>query len=226
MQPGERKPIQFTWAELEQWKRLSEMPHTPSTTTSVQMMVTVKTARHRFRLKYRKQFRKLFAPQKTLIRRRYECLKTTCPALYDSVSFCKHINTNQGRRSSLQNASLRLDTQAEHALLAIEDPNAVPDCENFTASKMDMDNTKNKPALVHFSNRSSKEPRRQRYCRKKPMLKVATFLLRKEEHTSRTSASQLPTSAGITLIMRRTCRKLGFLPLETCNIPVKTADHR
>ncbi|KAK6035553.1 hypothetical protein COOONC_26943 [Cooperia oncophora] len=110
------------------------------------------------------KLQKLFASKKTLIRRRYECLKITCPALTpDNIPFREYANMIKRMDeeaclkemdytalktlqfvAGLQDPSLqevrlrmlrRLDTQAEDAPLTIED--LVADCENFTALKMD-----------------------------------------------------------------------------------------
>ncbi|KAK6014818.1 hypothetical protein OSTOST_19790 [Ostertagia ostertagi] len=107
---------------------------------------------------------RLLVQKKTLIRRRYECLRITCPALTsDYVPFRDYANTIKRMDeeaslkemdytalktlqfvAGLQDPSLRevrlrmlrrLDTQAEDAPLTIED--LVAECENFTALKMD-----------------------------------------------------------------------------------------
>ncbi|KAK6019330.1 hypothetical protein OSTOST_15039, partial [Ostertagia ostertagi] len=111
-----------------------------------------------------RKLQKLFASKKTLIRRRYECLRISCPALTsDYVPFRDYANTIKRMDeeaslkemdytalktlqfvAGLQDPSLRevrlrmlrrLDTQAEDAPLTIED--LVAECENFTALKMD-----------------------------------------------------------------------------------------
>uniref|UniRef100_A0A7I4YNE3 PRE_C2HC domain-containing protein n=1 Tax=Haemonchus contortus TaxID=6289 RepID=A0A7I4YNE3_HAECO len=111
-----------------------------------------------------RNLKKLFTSKKTLIRRRYEGLRITCPPLtQDNVPFRNYANTikrmdedaalNEMDYTSiktlqdvagLQESSLRkillrmlrrLDTQAEDAPLTIED--LVAECENITALKVD-----------------------------------------------------------------------------------------
>ncbi|KAK6761333.1 hypothetical protein RB195_022408 [Necator americanus] len=106
----------------------------------------------------------LFASKKTLIRRRYECLRINCPPMTASyVSFRDYTNmvkrVDEDARlkeldytavktlqfvAGIQDPSLRevrlrmirrLDTHTEDAPLTIE--NLVAKCENFTALKMD-----------------------------------------------------------------------------------------
>ncbi|KHJ98379.1 hypothetical protein OESDEN_01647 [Oesophagostomum dentatum] len=107
---------------------------------------------------------KLFASKKTLIRRRYECLRVVCPPLTSNhVPFREYANTikrmDEDARlkdldytglktlqfvAGLQDPSLRevrlrmlhrLDTHSEDLPLTIED--LVAECENITALKMD-----------------------------------------------------------------------------------------
>ncbi|XGW34979.1 hypothetical protein V3C99_018765, partial [Haemonchus contortus] len=111
-----------------------------------------------------RNLQKLFTSKKTLIRRRYECLRITCPPLtQDNVPFRDYANTIKRMDeeaalkemdytsmktlqfvAGLQDPSLReirlrmlrrLDTQAEDAPLTIED--LVAECENITALKVD-----------------------------------------------------------------------------------------
>ncbi|KAK6032868.1 tRNA ligase class I, partial [Ostertagia ostertagi] len=80
-----------------------------------------------------RKLQKLFASKKTLIRRRYECLRISCPAL-TSDYFVAGLQDPSLREVRLRMLR-RLDTQAEDAALTIED--LVAECENFTALKMD-----------------------------------------------------------------------------------------
>nr|CDJ91861.1 Integrase domain containing protein [Haemonchus contortus] len=111
-----------------------------------------------------RNLQKLFTSKKTLIRRRYECLRITCPPLtQDNVPFRDYANTIKRMDeeaalkemdytsmktlqfvAGLQDPSLReirlrmlrrLDTQPEDAPLTIED--LVAECENITALKVD-----------------------------------------------------------------------------------------
>ncbi|KAK6743719.1 hypothetical protein RB195_010799 [Necator americanus] len=122
---------------------------------------------------------KLFASKKTLIRRRYECLRISCPPLTascvpfrDYANMIKRMDEDARLKeldytalktlqfvAGLQDPSLRevrlrilrrLDTHTEDAPLTIED--LVADCENFTALKMDnTDMEGSHEAHVHFS---------------------------------------------------------------------------
>nr|CDJ92916.1 uncharacterized protein K02A2.6-like [Haemonchus contortus] len=111
-----------------------------------------------------RNLQKLFTSKKTLIRRRYECLRITCPPLtQDNVPFRDYANTIKRMDedaalkemdytsmktlqfvAGLQDPLLReirlrmlrrFDTQPEDAPLTIED--LVAECENITALKMD-----------------------------------------------------------------------------------------
>ncbi|RCN28269.1 hypothetical protein ANCCAN_25988 [Ancylostoma caninum] len=85
---------------------------------------------------------KHFASKKTLIRRRYECLRVTCPPLTasylpfrDYASKIKRMDEDALLKELDYTALRRLDTHAEDSALTIED--LVAECENFTALKMD-----------------------------------------------------------------------------------------
>ncbi|KHJ98404.1 hypothetical protein OESDEN_01612 [Oesophagostomum dentatum] len=104
-----------------------------------------------------KNLQKLFASKKTLIRRRYECLRTICPPLTSSyMPFRDHASTikrmdEDARIKELDYTGLetlqsiaprspsqmlhRLHTHTDEMPLTIED--LVAECENITALKMD-----------------------------------------------------------------------------------------
>ncbi|EYC07855.1 hypothetical protein Y032_0068g173 [Ancylostoma ceylanicum] len=107
---------------------------------------------------------KPYVSKKTLTRRRYECLRVSCPPLTDSyVPFRDYANTikrldedaqlkeldctalktlqfiaglqDPSRREVRLRMLRRLDNHGENTPLTVEDP--VAECENFTAPRMD-----------------------------------------------------------------------------------------
>ncbi|KAK6735150.1 hypothetical protein RB195_018375 [Necator americanus] len=227
---------------------------------------------------------KNFASRKTLIRRRYECLRINCPPLTascvpfrDYANMIKRLDEDARLKeldytalktlqfvAGLQDPSLRevrlrmlrrLDTHTEDAPLTIED--LVADCENFTALKMDNTDMEGNhdihvvqkknvkcfncggpnyrstcPLLSSNTGQKMRQkPRRRFNRRRKSQCKNVVTFAAENARTyldvnirGRSLRFQLDTGADITLVSRRTWKKLGSPPLEPCIMPVKTAD--
>ena len=232
-----------------------------------------------------KNLQKLFASKKTLIRRRYECLRINCPPLTSSyVPFREYANTIKRRDedarlkeldytglktlqfvAGLQDPSLRevrlrmlhrLDTHSEDVPLTIED--LVAECENITALKMDSTGMEEGQDIHAVQKKTVKcyncgGPHYRSTC---PLLSSNTGQkMRQKSHRKRSHRRErnqckkvvsfaaenartyldvkiggrslnflLDTGADITLISRRTWKRLGSPTLEPCVMPVKTAD--
>ncbi|KIH68274.1 hypothetical protein ANCDUO_01394 [Ancylostoma duodenale] len=150
---------------------------------------------------------KLFASKKTLIRRRYECLRITCPPL----------TTSYGPFRDYANTIKPVDEDAQLKEL------------DYTALKTLQSTC---PLLSYDTGQKMRQrPRRRSYHRKRSQCKNVVTFAAENARTyldvtirGRSLRFHLDTGADITLISRRTWKQLGCPTLETWLTPVKTAD--